>query len=338
MSPTKTERLRSEVFSQILHGDYGPGDRLPTERAMAEMAGVSRVTVRRAYAALEQAGILKRLQGSGTVIATELHANTDQPELVALVSAQLDAFSVESVIAMEAELAKRGSLLVVRLTDSPEAEEQAILDIMAKDIHHLIIWPQRAGRLSELTRRLRVLGANMVFFDRILPGPGADFVGLDNVRAATQLVDHAVAAGCTRLAFVNHDEEMVDSNRERLVGFERRCRKHGIPYEIHVMPREGNRVPAARRLIETAYPWADGEPLGFVCANDSLARTVRSMCRPDSPVYGIDGVVEPHERIVTISQPLDRMAEKAVDLLFKQQGLGDRWTATQVRLRGTLVE
>ena len=65
---TKTDSVRSRVFGAILRGDYGPGDRIPAEREMAQTTATSRVTVRRAYAQLEPAGVLERRQGSGARI------------------------------------------------------------------------------------------------------------------------------------------------------------------------------------------------------------------------------------------------------------------------------
>jgi GntR family frlABCD operon transcriptional regulator len=65
---TKTENLRLAIFRDILHGKYSPGERIPTEREIAEQTRTSRIIVRQAYAELEQAGVLERVQGSGTFV------------------------------------------------------------------------------------------------------------------------------------------------------------------------------------------------------------------------------------------------------------------------------
>ncbi|MGF0539064.1 GntR family transcriptional regulator [Agrobacterium sp. ES01] len=55
-----------------------PGTALPTERDLAEMSGLSRVTVRKAVDELVQRGHLVRRQGSGTFVA-HLAAKVEQP-------------------------------------------------------------------------------------------------------------------------------------------------------------------------------------------------------------------------------------------------------------------
>src|SRR5688572_956332 len=69
-SPIKPTRASSDVISQIrsaiLAGRFRPGDRLPTERELAQQFGVSRVTVRDALRALEAAGLIRvKVGGQG---------------------------------------------------------------------------------------------------------------------------------------------------------------------------------------------------------------------------------------------------------------------------------
>ncbi|MFT4009052.1 MAG: GntR family transcriptional regulator [Nocardioidaceae bacterium] len=59
------ERLRRALVEAIDSGDIGAGERLGSERELAEIHGVSRGTVRQVLAALEEAGLVRRLQGRG---------------------------------------------------------------------------------------------------------------------------------------------------------------------------------------------------------------------------------------------------------------------------------
>lgn len=52
------------------------GDRLPTERSLAAEFGVSRMTVRQAILGLEQGGRVRRVQGSGTYVASPTISKT----------------------------------------------------------------------------------------------------------------------------------------------------------------------------------------------------------------------------------------------------------------------
>ncbi|SKA06042.1 GntR family transcriptional regulator [Consotaella salsifontis] len=62
-------RLRRSIESAVEAGVLGPGDALPSERDLADLADVSRVTVRKAVRDLVAHGLLKRRQGSGTFVA-----------------------------------------------------------------------------------------------------------------------------------------------------------------------------------------------------------------------------------------------------------------------------
>ena len=56
------------VISQIREGQYRAGDRLPTERELAEQLGVGRTSVREGLRFLEKLGVLEIRQGTGTVV------------------------------------------------------------------------------------------------------------------------------------------------------------------------------------------------------------------------------------------------------------------------------
>lgn len=62
------ERIVEQIESQVLSGNLKYGDRLPTERALAERFGVSRTAVREAVKALREKGLVQGHPGRGTFI------------------------------------------------------------------------------------------------------------------------------------------------------------------------------------------------------------------------------------------------------------------------------
>lgn len=56
----------------IIHGQLLPGERLPSERELAEQLGINRSTVNAAYAELRATGLIKSVQGSGTKVSEDL--------------------------------------------------------------------------------------------------------------------------------------------------------------------------------------------------------------------------------------------------------------------------
>lgn len=84
--------VRARLQTMIEKGLSGPNGRLPTERELCEIAGVSRRTVRRALEALEAEGLIWRRQGKGTfaglapdptqALAAEIVGETDFLEVM----------------------------------------------------------------------------------------------------------------------------------------------------------------------------------------------------------------------------------------------------------------
>ena len=64
IGPT-AEDARRRLLDQISRGQLRPGERLGAERELAQSLGVSRSTVRLALAALEEAGVVRRVPGRG---------------------------------------------------------------------------------------------------------------------------------------------------------------------------------------------------------------------------------------------------------------------------------
>jgi len=61
-------RIAADLTEAIAHGTYLPGQRLPSEHALAEQFGVNRHTIRRSLASLCNQGLLRVTQGSGTYV------------------------------------------------------------------------------------------------------------------------------------------------------------------------------------------------------------------------------------------------------------------------------
>lgn len=70
--PIKPKKIAAQIAEQIrssiLAGEFVPGDKLPPERELAEMFGVSRPSVREALNILSASGMIESYQGGGTVV------------------------------------------------------------------------------------------------------------------------------------------------------------------------------------------------------------------------------------------------------------------------------
>ncbi len=70
------EQLKAYVRQCIKTGEWKPGDLISSEHALARQFGVARMTVARAFRDLANAGVLTRVQGTGTFVSTPRHEST----------------------------------------------------------------------------------------------------------------------------------------------------------------------------------------------------------------------------------------------------------------------
>jgi GntR family transcriptional repressor for pyruvate dehydrogenase complex len=62
------EQIATQIEERILNGELRSGDRLPTERELAEQFQVSRTAVREAMKILAQKGLVDMRPGRGTIV------------------------------------------------------------------------------------------------------------------------------------------------------------------------------------------------------------------------------------------------------------------------------
>lgn len=72
-APKVFERVAVQIEQRILDGDLRSGDRLPTERELAEQFQVSRTAVREALKILAQKGLVDMRPGRGTIVIDGAH-------------------------------------------------------------------------------------------------------------------------------------------------------------------------------------------------------------------------------------------------------------------------
>ena len=115
-------QLSRHITDRIAAGDLRPGDSLPSERDIATMTGLSRVTVRKALQTLVEAGQVFQRRGSGTFVAPPV-TRIEQS------LSQLTSFSQD--------MARRGmtarSVWISRAIHTPTPDEMMALGLGAQD-------------------------------------------------------------------------------------------------------------------------------------------------------------------------------------------------------------
>ena len=334
-----TEQVRETLAEEILAGKYAPGDRLPSEREYAEQTGTSRVTVRRAYAQLEAAGIIARNRPAGTRVADTFRAHSGELENVGLITTLPHEFSGRFVEAVSRCCRELDAFLVLGIPEPDTGEEQLKIAVRmaTRGVKDLIVWGADRHFDFRVFERLRILGVNLVFFDQVLPGNFADYVGLDNRAAIRTLLEQAIIGGAEKLFFVTYSDLDVDTNAEREEAFREYLAETGKTGEILTISR--NASPAeCRKLAAELEAQAEQVRSAVIGVNAPVLQMLFRHPVPGAKLYCVDHVPGLAALGATgIRQPIGAMAEAAVDSLREQRRKGDKWRAAIRRFPGELI-
>jgi GntR family transcriptional repressor for pyruvate dehydrogenase complex len=118
------DQVFHRLVSDVLSGRYAPGERLPTQRALAAELGVNMASVREGVKRLEQLGLVEVRHGDAMrVLDWRLHGGPDVLVHLIARSGELDAEMVRSVMEARRLLLSESA----RLAAERSSDEQAAL-------------------------------------------------------------------------------------------------------------------------------------------------------------------------------------------------------------------
>lgn len=194
--PVKNMKVYEQVVDQIKEmvrvGQIKKGDKLPTERVMAEELQVSRTSIREAMRALEVVGLIESRQGAGNYIREEFDDVLLEPLSIVFMlqnGTNKDIFELREVLELstiflsvmrisDEELKKLGEL-VERFKTSRDEEENVKIDsefhsIIVKGANNVLITNLLEG-VSELVDKFISEGRRAILSDEGNRGKLLDF-------------------------------------------------------------------------------------------------------------------------------------------------------------------
>ncbi|MET4680639.1 LacI family transcriptional regulator [Stenotrophomonas rhizophila] len=254
----------------------GKGTRAVTVTDIAEAIGVSRATVSLVLRGSPLVNVDTRAKVEAELRRQRYVYNRGAANLrrrtsssVALVINDLsNPFFAEFASGVDEALGGKGFVTLLGSTgESPERQQAVLTTLMEHMPAGLILSPAEGSDTGQLRQ---VLGhANVLLFNRELPGAEWDFLTLDNQQGAYLATRHLIEQGHRRIAFYG-GHAVSSSCHQRRTGYAQALVEAGMPVQpAWLIETSPSRLDAAARTGEL---FALGDvPTAAVCYNDSVA-------------------------------------------------------------------
>lgn len=308
-----------------------PPSSRPTQRDIAELAGVSITTVShvvngtRAVAPDTRKAVLEAVETTGytgDAIARSLVTGGTRSLGVAI-SLLANPYFAVLMQAIEGEAAREGyTVLLADTHDTAETELATVRSLRSRRVDGMLLTPSPADTavLDELTS----LSTPVVLLDRLTTRTDIDQVGAENIQATSALTGHLAGLGHRRIGLISGSEGLTTSE-ERTLGYRLGLGRAGLPWDPELVAcgdsgREQG-ATAFARLLAMPEP-----PSGIVVGNDAMMVGVLHAARErgvrigrDIAIVGYDDaewsdLVDPP--LTTMAQPVEEIGRRAVRALL----------------------
>lgn len=272
-------QLKSEITSQIESGLLKPGSRIPSERELSDIYGVSRATSKGAVMALLNEGIVTRIPGKGTYIRTDVSVSAGKSTRCATVAfvlchAKPTRFAIErdpvffSVLEGIHEYSqKMNNHVLFQYVDEDSLDEMDSFRSLMSKVDGVILGAAESDvftRILEQERMPHVLAFPLGDFD------GKVVINFDHANAGKRSITYLIDRGHTEIGLLGGPTNDRAANL-RHQGAKDSFGSRGTRIrDSFVCRSEGWHIPDGYRA---ALELLDGKelPTAIFCASDLLA-------------------------------------------------------------------
>jgi len=233
-------QIYDQLISDIQEGRYRTGDRLPSEKELAVIYKVSRITSKKALEMLADKGYIKRMPGKGSFVEAltgnnknESHAEIaeirKQWKIGVVMDTINDVFGSGIFLAIENLAETEGFFIIPRVAyGRRDKEEEAIQSLLDFGVDGMILMTSHSEDINPGLMRLVLNKVPLVLVDRFLKGIPAPFVGTDNVAGTILATDYILKLGHRHISFLTRPYRNTMTIENRMTGFVRSHAEHGI--------------------------------------------------------------------------------------------------------------
>ena len=308
----------------------------PTQRQIAEEAGVSRTTVSFVLNDVAGVRVSPRTRQRILEVARRLNYYPDaaartlvsgRTQTIGFVLCQspdrifTDAFLPEVLSGVGDGLQPNGFRVLLHSVEDVTGPEAYIGLVREKHTDGIILSGPRSD--DQQLPRLKAEGFPVVLLGQ-LPGSDIPFVDVDNVGAAKQAVSHLLGLGHRRVGMITNAPLEYTAARDRLTGYRQVLEEYGVPFDEGLVRRGDFREESGRVAMDHLLDLPDPPTAVFVASDlvafgALVAIRERGLIIPDDvAVVGFDDVRLAHyvdPPLTTVRLPAYDLGHRAAALL-----------------------
>lgn len=238
------KQIQQFFLDNIQQGNWKPEEKIPSENELSKQFNVSRITIKKALDELVESGLVYRIQGKGTFLASDYGSEPviyehksvsaeQKNKLIAVMMPRVNTlFNAAILNQIEQTLASDGYRMIVCQTkDSQHVEEQSIKAVLEIGVQGIIIYPAEGETYNEEVLRLTLEGFPIVLIDRYFRGIDANSVCSDNIDGAYQATKYLLGLGHSRIGIISSKHQGTTSIEDRIAGHEKALADFDIPID-----------------------------------------------------------------------------------------------------------
>ena len=228
----------TQYLSKLIIAHHGEEYyKLPTEAKVGEEIGVSRITVRKAYALLEEQQLIIRAKRGGTRINNLLSRDEvlsillssgcipdlvpDKPKTIAVILPLIGSYHVTSILAAIIDSHTVETIIIDASAMSLQKEQELIDKYIAMNVDGIILYPVDNEIYNPTILQLSTAKFPLILVDRLLPGLTLPYISSDHENMVRQATKHLLDTGHKHILYFNANIKTNSSLSMRKESFDK---------------------------------------------------------------------------------------------------------------------
>jgi GntR family transcriptional regulator of arabinose operon len=232
----KSKQFYDFLKNEILNGEYKPGDKFASIRALSEKYEISKITVNSVLSRLVNEGLLYVEQGKGTFISEKAKTALSKR----MIGVMLFDFSmennVEAGIFNSIQMNLKDNYFVIPYNSYNNIENfyKGLKGFTSLEVDGMILLPPSSEEYDpDYIKKLINPDTPIVLINRKIAGLDADFVCVDYEQGMYKGVNHLIKQGKKNIVMIKHDSPSIEIKMES--GYRKAHRDNMIPVQYDLI-------------------------------------------------------------------------------------------------------